>query len=144
MRTPHQTPLYPRPHLRNDHHGKKLKERGRFGGQAKAHGGVLLQTQKMCEDCGAKHAHYGTSQTLGTPFHRGFLKTVVALRRAAGAKVAVVLRLRQETRRRDRLQAQALRGLQDEAGALRHRVRPQGPMYAPSHALGLAPYNLVH
>ena len=31
-------------------------------GQAKAHGGVLLQTQKMCEDCGAKHAHYGTSK----------------------------------------------------------------------------------
>ena len=68
-------------------------------GQAKAHGGVLLQTQKMCEDCGAKHAHYGTSQTLGTPFRRGFLKTVVVLRRIAGAEVAVVLRLRQDTRR---------------------------------------------
>eukprot|EP01045_Picozoa_sp_COSAG04_P042423 COSAG04_NODE_13395_length_608_cov_0.673870_1_plen_55_part_10 len=53
-------------------------------GQAKAHGGVLLQTQKMCEDCGAKHAHYGTSHTLGAPLRRGFLKTVVVLRRIAG------------------------------------------------------------
>ncbi len=68
-------------------------------GQAKAHGGVLLQTQKMCEDCGAKHAHYGAPKPRHSFPSRISLKKVVVLRRAGGAEVAVVLRLRQDTRR---------------------------------------------
>ena len=91
------------------------------GACAKVHGGILLQNHKMCEDCHTKHAHYGLPNEKS--------KWCSGCGKRHGAVIVYKPKLCEDCKTK-----RAHYGIESDRKA----------RCTPSHALGLAPYNLVY